>query len=106
MPARHRDFVRAVTYLRGRRSTRHAPCTVVYPLIERLDAAGVPVVVVTAYSFAGEITANLKAVLSKPVEKDALIEAVCAALRRAPAAAGRTRPPRDGCHRLFVPILF
>lgn len=47
-----------------------------YDLISWLNSGGVPVVVVTGYSFSGEVTPNLGAVLPKPVEKTALIEAV------------------------------
>jgi CheY-like chemotaxis protein len=59
--------------------------TYAYNLISWLNSGGIPVIVVTSYSFAGEVTPNLGAVLSKPVEKSALIEAI----RSAQEASGR-----------------
>ena len=64
-----------------------------YPLITSLYRRGVPVVVVTAYSFAHEVTANLGAGLAKPVEKDALVRAVEAALHAAATSPPPGKPP-------------
>jgi CheY-like chemotaxis protein len=60
-----------------------------YPLIDWLNARGVPVIVVSAYSYAGEVTPNLGAILAKPVEEPVLIEAVRDALdSRTPRSRG------------------
>ena len=69
--------------------------TLAYPLITWLGHRGVPVVVVTGYSFASEVTANLDAVLAKPVERDSLIETIQAALRAVPEPRAETGRPRQ-----------
>lgn len=70
--------------------------TYAYPLIEWLDSRGVPVIVVTGYSFAGEVTPNLGAFLSKPVDRDALIEAVRTVTETASHRRGSGRSAQFG----------
>ena len=73
--------------------------TYAYPLIEWLNSCGVPVIVVTAYSFAGAVTPNLGAVLQKPIEKETLVDAVRAAQETLrDAASSHDAKSRIGLH--------
>lgn len=60
-----------------------------YGLVDRLNALGVPIIVVSGYGPHEEISGKVSAVLSKPVRSRQLVQALQAALCQQPACGAR-----------------